>query len=216
MKERIKKWKRMFIPDEQMQRVKPWFEAEGDLTYRLDYDTLDSSSIIVDLGGYKGQWASDIFARYQLSVFVFEPVYSYFNFIINRFKKNSKITIKQFALGDKNSSAEIFLNADGSSIIRKLGQAETIQFKKFDEMMLELGIEKIDLLKINIEGGEYELLDYLLEIGWAKKITNIQVQFHDFFPNAEVRMKKIQDGLKESHSLTYQYKFVWENWKLNS
>ena len=71
----------MFIADKQMRRVRPWFAEDGDYTYRLNYDSLDKNSIVVDLGGYKGQWASDIFSKYQSRVFVFEPVAAYFNFI---------------------------------------------------------------------------------------------------------------------------------------
>ena len=44
---------------------------------------------------------------------------------------------------------------------------------------------------------------------------NIQVQFHDFIiQNAEERMINIQRKLELTHELTYQYVFVWENWKL--
>ena len=45
-------------------------------------------------------------------------------------------------------------------------------------------------------------------------IANIQVQFHDFVLDAESRMKSIQADLRKTHELTYQYDFVWENWKL--
>ena len=76
------------------------------------------------------------------------------------------------------------------------------------------GIGEIDLMKINIEGGEYEFLEYLLDTGLAVKIKNVQVQFHDFVPNAETRTKSIQERLSQTHSLTYQYEFVWENWRV--
>ena len=75
-------------------------------------------------------------------------------------------------------------------------------------------IERIDLMKINIEGGEYDLLEHLIKTGWIDKIINIQVQFHDFVENAEARMLAIQNDLAKTHELTYQYKFVWENWRL--
>ncbi len=74
---------------------------------------------------------------------------------------------------------------------------------------------KIELLKLNIEGGEYELLESLLENDCITYFKNIQVQFHDFlFDNAKERMTKIQEQLSKTHELTYQYEFVWENWKL--
>ena len=33
--------------------------------------------------------------------------------------------------------------------------------------------------------------------------------------NPRERMEKIQKELAKTHQLTYQYDFVWENWKLN-
>lgn len=74
-------------------------------------------------------------------------------------------------------------------------------------------INTIDLMKINIEGGEYELIEHFIEKEFIKEIRDIQVQFHGFVPDAGVRMKKIQEELKKTHFLTYQYEFVWENWR---
>jgi hypothetical protein len=58
------------------------------------------------------------------------------------------------------------------------------------------------------------LLEFIIENNLVDKIENIQVQFHDFVGNAEARMKNIQEKLSLTHTITYQYKFVWENWKL--
>ncbi|MBS1572457.1 MAG: FkbM family methyltransferase [Bacteroidetes bacterium] len=212
---KIKKLWRMFFPGKQTKRVKPWFEADGDNTLRLNYN-LSEHSVVVDLGGYKGQWASDIYGMYRCNVFVFEPARKFFHLLCNRFAKNDNIKIFNYALGNKNDTELIFMNADSSSTIKMEGTPEEITFKRFDETMKELGIGHIDLIKINIEGGEYDLLDYLIETGWTNKIDNIQVQFHDFFPNAQERMRKIQTLLGSSHFLTYQFEFVWENWQRKS
>ena len=71
----------------------------------------------------------------------------------------------------------------------------------------------VDLMKINIEGGEYDGLDKLVGTGLIKGIKSIQVQFHDFVPDAEKRVKDIHDKLQVTHIPTYQYEFVWENWQ---
>ena len=77
-------------------------------------------------------------------------------------------------------------------------------------------ISRIDLMKINIEGGEYDLLEHLIDSGVIGAIADVQVQFHDFVPHAEKRMEEIQRRLSETHELTWQYKFIWENWKLKT
>jgi hypothetical protein len=70
-------------------------------------------------------------------------------------------------------------------------------------------------MKINIEGGEYDLLDHLIETGWIRRIRDVQIQFHDFVSGATQRMHHIQAALKNTHHTTYQYPFVWENWHIN-
>ena len=70
----------------------------------------------------------------------------------------------------------------------------------------------VALMKINIEGGEYDLLDRMIETGLVESIDNLQVQFHNFTVDAKRRMERIQEALQRTHTLNYQYRFVWENW----
>ena len=78
-------------------------------------------------------------------------------------------------------------------------------------------IRAVDLAKINIEGAEYDLLDDLLDSGCITVFRNLQVQFHDFVvENAAARMHAIQQRLAATHELTWQYPFVWENWRLKA
>jgi FkbM family methyltransferase len=197
------------------ENLKKWKEIEGDLTVRLNYK-LNPSSTVFDLGGYKGQWTSDIFAKYLCRIYVFEPCQYYFQKIKNRFENNSFIQVYQYGLGSTKKNEILYIQNDGSSIIRKSDKIEEIKIHNISEFMKQNKIECIDLMKINIEGAEYELLEYIINSGLVYKIRNIQVQFHDFFLNADQRMKSIQVRLNETHSLTYQFEFIWENWQLKN
>lgn len=203
--------KRLYVPP-QRKRVIPWCEIQGGKTLRFDYE-LNENSIVFDLGGYEGQWSSDIFSRYQCFIHVFEPVETFAKNIEDRFAKNEKIFVHNFGLSDNSKIARISHDADSSSIFRGEGKEE-IRLVNATDFMKEDNISKIDLMKINIEGGEYDLLEHLIKTGFVKNIINLQIQFHDFIPNARERMKHIQKNLGETHRLTYQYEFVWENWKL--
>jgi hypothetical protein len=68
-------------------------------------------------------------------------------------------------------------------------------------------------MKVNIEGGEYDLLDHLIESGLIQRVRWLQVQFHDFVPNAAERMRAIQDRLRATHEPEWQHEFVWESWR---
>lgn len=200
--------------DLQTKRVVPWFKIEGDKTLRLNYN-LEPSSIVIDVGGFEGQWSSDIFSKYQCNIHIFEPVKSFFDKIKERFNKNNKIKIYNLGLSNKNTELPISLLNDSSSLFKINTQYEHIKVVDASIFLKEQNIEKVDLIKINIEGGEYDLLENLIETGYISKIKNIQVQFHDFVPNAKERMLKIQKELEKTHHTTYQYEFVWENWEIN-
>jgi FkbM family methyltransferase len=194
-----------------------WVKDDGDSTLRLDYD-LNECSVVFDVGGYKGQWASDIFSKYQSKIFIFEPVPEYAEKIKKRFSKNKKIEVLDFGLGGTERKTIISVQKDGSSIYKNsIGcESEQVNIMSGSEFIFSRSFEKIDLMKINIEGGEYELLNDLIKTGVIKKIENLQVQFHNIFPDAECKMLSIQEALSRTHRLTYQYPFVWENWKLKT
>lgn len=191
---------------------KKWISDNGDYTHRLFYN-LDEKSLVLDLGGYKGQWTSDIFSMYQCTIHVFEPVHHFADEMRNRFKKNNKINIFEFGLSNKTMKSLISIHENGSSIHNIKGTVmQEITLIDVIDFFKENSINNVDLMKINIEGGEYDLLEYLIKTQYITKINNIQIQFHDFIPNAEFKMKNIQQQLSKTHTLTYQYPFVWENW----
>ncbi|CAN5249219.1 hypothetical protein BH09BAC6_BH09BAC6_17250 [soil metagenome] len=201
------------IKNIQAERVSHWINDNGDKTHRLDYN-LNESSVVFDLGGYEGQWASDIFSKYTCHVHIFEPFVLYAENIRLRFKMNPKIKVYAYGLSNLDTIAKLTVNNDASSVFKTGGETVDIKLVKFEDFITTTGINHIDLIKINIEGGEYELLEHLIEKNLVGKIQNIQVQFHDFVPNAAHRMKEIQKQLQLTHKLTYQYEFVWENWTL--
>jgi FkbM family methyltransferase len=197
----------------QKKRTVEWFKINGDSSLRLNYP-LDENSVVFDVGGYEGQWAGDIYSMYNANIYIFEPVKKYAKKISERFSKNNKIKVFNFGLSDRNGRREIFLSKDGSSVyLNDNSHKELIELKSASDFLKNFN--SIDLIKINIEGGEYDLLESLINSDTIKKIKNLQVQFHDFIPNADARMAGIQRDLKKTHHLTYQYPFVWENWEIN-
>ena len=210
----FQKIKKKIFSSEIEKTVTRWHEADGENTFRLDYDNLDENSIVIDLGGYKGEWASNIYSKYLCNVFVFEPASFFYQQLKKRFERNPKIKICLFGLGSQDKDEIIYLNAEATSIHQKKGNSENISIRNFATFLKQNDIKKIDLIKINIEGSEYDLLEFIIKNNLAGQIENIQVQFHNFVENAETRMKQIQNDLANTHTLTYQYHFVWENWRL--
>jgi FkbM family methyltransferase len=209
------RFQRLVCPNEKQKLYNGWFAVKGDQTLRLEYP-LTRHSLVFDVGGYKGDWASDIGQRYGCSLFVFEPVRQYAETIKERFKSDPRVRVFAYGLGAVNRTDAIGLSDDASSLFRKATNSVEIEIRDVVDFLTQEGVEQIDLMKINIEGGEYELLETLLQSGMCGKVNNFQIQFHDFVPGAEARMTAIHTGLARTHELTWQYRFIWENWKIRS
>ncbi len=192
-------------------RVQSWFAIDGDNNLRVDYD-LSKSSIVYDVGGYKGDWAEAIYERFGCHIEIFEPVREFVGLLQKRFKDNEEIVIHDIGLAGKTRQAEISLEEASSSVVKAKGKTETIKLVAASEAIDKS--QKIDLMKMNIEGGEYELLDNLMDSGLVKNIKDIQIQFHVFIKDYEKRRSDLQKRLSKTHYLTYNYPYIWENWRL--
>ena len=105
------------------------------------------------------------------------------------FKANPKVNVHNYGLGGEDRSEKIALKDNASSIYKSDGFLEEIEIVDVVRWLTENEIKDIDLIKINIEGGEFELLEKLIEHDTLIHFRNIQVQFHDFVPNADCRMR---------------------------
>jgi FkbM family methyltransferase len=178
---------------------------------RVDFKDIDKNSLVIDLGGYKGDWTSEIIQRYDPKVFIFEPLIDYHKHICDRFNLNSNVHPINCGLGARNETIEMYHSQDGSGAFVE-GKSEIVNIIDAHTFFIDNSINSIDLFKINIEGGEYELLEYLILTGDILKIKKIQVQFHDFIPNAISRRSKIINSLAKTHKQNWNFYFVWEEW----
>lgn len=72
----------LLIQNSFQREVRRWFRDKGDSTLRLDYP-LDAESIVLDVGGYKGDFTALIHEKFNCRVFVFEPLQSSIIFVRN-------------------------------------------------------------------------------------------------------------------------------------
>jgi FkbM family methyltransferase len=200
--------------------IERWFSDRGDVYLRLNYPEMDNNSLVMDLGGYIGDFTESIYSRYNCKVMVFEPVNRYYNICNYKFENNDKIEVYKYGLSGVDQKCTISVTGDISSTFVNIEsdcEKEIITIKSIGDFFEENSIEKVDLIKINIEGGEYDLLDYLIsnpEI--LKKIKNIQVQYHIFIDDHERRRSLINSELEKTHERTWNYEWVWENWKIKN
>jgi FkbM family methyltransferase len=191
--------------------IHDWNEAKGDSTLRLQYK-LNPNSVVVDVGCFKGDWLKSISNLYSCKIFAYEPTTDGFESI--KYLQSEKITIKNCGLFNEYKKIKISNNGNASSILTNNGTDEIEVLNIIDEMKLW---GDVDLIKINIEGAEYELLEALIENNALNKFKNLQIQFHkfDFIKEPIDRRQKIRESLSKTHHITYDFDFIWENWEIN-
>jgi FkbM family methyltransferase len=192
--------------------VTKWTDARGDQTHRLLYD-LNPESIVFDVGGYKGEWAASIYCMHSCKIHIFEPHPAFVSGIKEKFGKNPNIKVHQIGLSKENKEVQFTFQEDGTTLFpQKPGEVLYARVLDVLAFMNDNGFDTIDLMKLNVEGAEYDILERLIDAGAMNRVKNLQVQFHNFIPDAEERRTKIQDSLGKTHYQTYNFDFVWEGW----
>jgi len=89
---------------------------------------------------------------------------------------------------------------------------EDIEIKDIREFLFENNIFSVDLIKINIEGEEYNLLEYLSSSTELNIFENYLVQFHKFVDDYENRRNKILTNISKYYDRLFNYEMIFEGW----
>jgi FkbM family methyltransferase len=201
-------------PDQE--QLDKWTSGQHE-KLRYEYD-LNSNSVCIDLGAFHCEWALSISEKYNSpTIHAFEAVPSIFEIGQQNIINNPNIKLYNYGVGGSNYQATInigpALGVSTSLFIESENKME-VNIRSIKEVFQDLNILNVDLMKINIEGSEYEVLECLIDNNLHLNIKNIQVQFHRLGDNYLERYKKIQENLSKTHKLTYEFAFIWENWEL--
>jgi FkbM family methyltransferase len=172
-------------------------------TKKILPDILKKNSIIFDLGANVGYYSA-IFSYYSPKgkIFAFEPGYKNFNFLKLNVKSYSNIYLSDNAVSN--------FTGEKKDIIHSIWNVETEQrlfkFIKIDDYIFQNKINKIDLIKIDIDGYELEALQgmknilktfnpyFLIEINHAVKTRNTtEKQIINYMKSYSYQIIKILD-----------------------
>ena len=168
---------------------------------------------MIDVGGYKGDWAAQVLSVHDdATMHIFEPVPAFADYLKGRFAAKSSVHIHASGLGARDEDVEIGLSEDATSAYRQSGQTQTVSVRALATFLREHNITGIDLMAINAEGAEFDLLDHMIAEGLVETVHRLLVQFHRVVPKAAERRTTIQNRLRESHDCVFDFPFCWELW----
>jgi FkbM family methyltransferase len=166
---------------------------------------LNANSIVYSFGiGEDISFDKAIIENHNCSVFGFDPTPKSINWVMGQ-KLPDGFKFFEYGINDKSGLVDFYLpknpeHVSGSFTIQKnvdINEKVTVQMKSFIDITHELGHKHIDVLKMDIEGAEYNVLEDILNSKIT--ITQILIEFHDrFIENGKFKSKQAIKKLKDN------------------
>ena len=132
---------------------------------------LNQNSVVLDFGANVGDISQCIWDLYNCNIYSYEPNNNAFKILKKRFNNNEKIILINKSVGDKNEETKLYYHklndenrlkfSTGSSLLE---HKENVDKKNYQTTVM-VSIKEIldqfdyiDLIKIDIEGYEYNIL----------------------------------------------------------
>jgi len=170
---------------------------EGYGGWSIPVGVLREDSTVIDVGlGEDISFSESLIARYGCSVHGFDPTPRSIDYVQKRNPPN--FHLHPMGVAGSNRIATFFLPNNPSHVSGSITKSDhvgdnriEVQLIDLDEVLRITGKESIDLLKVDIEGAEYELLSSASFKHSSSKIHIICVEFHhrwnEFGPKATLQ-----------------------------
>jgi len=198
---------------------------------------------VLDIGAHKGETIELFYRAFNINkIYSFEPNINLFKFLksIKKYSNNDKIKIFNFGFGNKNEQKKLNIFSDSSSSTlndinerteyfkRKkrfmsffsknknfLIEKQTVQIRNLSDFISEQSIDKIDILKIDTEGYEYNILKNLNNNDFAK-IRFIYFEHHydlmiiKSYKFSDINSFLIKNKFKKKYKLRMKFRKSFE------
>ena len=198
---------------------------------------------VIDIGAHKGEYISSIIKNFNISkAYCFEPNPKVFKILNNKISLNKKIELLNY--GASNNSGNILFNENiesSSSSINELNKNSNYYKKKFfllnflglnevtkqieikvvtlSDFFEENNINKIDLLKIDTEGHEFQVLSGLKDKMHMINLIHIEHHFDDMiikdYKLTDIHNLLIKNGFKKHFKIKMKFRKSFEYLYIN-
>lgn len=196
-----------YIVVNQIKKEKQWVGNTYGGFY-LANDTLSNNSIVYSIGiGEDVSFDLDIIKRYSCKVFAFDPTPKSVEWV-NKNVKDENFIFSPVGISAKKDSKLFYLPKDSNHVSGSLKKIKTVEqsrslelnFDTLKNQMIKNKHDKLDLLKMDIEGSEFDVVDFIFNN--QVEIDQILVEFHPhLFKNGRTKTKK---AIKKLESLGYR------------
>ena len=157
---------------------------------------LGSGSVVVDAGAHKGEFSQTLAERFGCRCYLVEANPDLATQLSQQGFKN--VLPAALSAGDGRARFVHRANKESGGIFAREGEAGAVTVEvetlSLPTLSRRIGVERIDLLKLDIEGAEFDLVaktpDEVL-----RRIGQITVECHDFLP--EFKGRGLYEALRD-------------------
>ena len=151
---------------------------------KKNYGTIPDNAVIVDIGANIGVFS--IYAVYGKNnkIFAYEPAPENFKLLqenISLNKLDGKVKLFNLGVGARSGSRPLYLSASPLHSFYAAAEnqrAIEVNCITLGDIFTQNGLDRIDLLKLDCEGAEFEIL-YNTSDEYFKKIKEIRMEYHN-------------------------------------
>jgi len=176
--------------------------------YFPHYLDLKTGDIVLDIGAHHGLYAMELNSHFPgIKIFCIEPDPDGLNIIKKHTKKNkANVNIIPFAIGAEEKTAFLVDNNDGSwgktVEIDKINDAIKVNVETLKKILVNVNLNNIKLIKSNCEGGEFDLIPQIIELGIKPNL--IVLMIHPDKGNVKFLINSLED-------YGYITKSIWDS-----
>ena len=166
------KYPSRLIADIKAYKRKPAARLKNIIYYPPNFiyrDDLNSKSIVVDVGcGYLADFSVHLINKYNLKSFAIDPTLKHQKYLEAIAKKsNGKFTYLKAAVSNNKGKITFYenpsfesgsINSDHKNILLKNAIKYEVDSIILKDLPVKIEVDKVDLLKLDIEGAEYDVL----------------------------------------------------------